>query len=395
MKVLVVVARDGRNPTSAGGDQHLTLLAQEIASWGHEVTLWCSSRPSLPREERYEGILVRRVAPLPLLAPAVWGHFLTGGARRYDLVIEDLVGGARLPFGAAILARRPHAGMWFQDNRPLFRETYREPLARLAGAVQAGLLRIYRDGWAFVPSEATRAWVVAEGMDPSRVVVYPRREPIPFPGAGLRPFDGRRNRIVCIGNLRPLKRVHESIEVLARLRGSVPDVELLIVGRASDPAYARRLEERSQAPDVRDAVEIRRDVPESEKHEILALAKVVTVHSPIEGLAWTVIEAGAFGVPAVANVGVPEEVVVEGRNGRRLPIGDLDGYAEAIRRLLTDRDEWTRLSDGARAVAGRFTRAGSDPGLRRWVESIPRAGSERPHRAARPGEPPATAAGSP
>lgn len=65
------------------------------------------------------------------------------------------------------------------------------------------------------------------------------------------------------------------------------------------------------------------------------------------GLAY--LEAQAAGLPVVAQAiaGVPE-VVIDGETGHLTPAGDIDAYADAIRRLLTDEPKRARLARAAR-----------------------------------------------
>lgn len=68
------------------------------------------------------------------------------------------------------------------------------------------------------------------------------------------------------------------------------------------------------------------------------------------GLAY--LEAQAAGLPVVAQeiAGVPE-VVVQGKTGLLTPPGDIDAYAQAIERLLTNDGERQALSGAARSFA--------------------------------------------
>lgn len=69
------------------------------------------------------------------------------------------------------------------------------------------------------------------------------------------------------------------------------------------------------------------------------------------GLAY--LEAQAAGLPVVAQeiAGVPE-VVMHGRTGLLTPPGNVDAYAQAIERLLTDDQERTALARAAKSFAG-------------------------------------------
>jgi glycosyltransferase involved in cell wall biosynthesis len=53
-----------------------------------------------------------------------------------------------------------------------------------------------------------------------------------------------------------------------------------------------------------------------------------------------------FGIPIVATgVGSIPEVVVDGRHGKIVPSGDIEGFAEAVRVLLADQPRLKRMSD--------------------------------------------------
>lgn len=355
MKILVLVARDSTNPHAAGGDSHITLLARELGRQGHEVELWCCREPSQARAELDDGVRIVRLAPLRLLTFAVWGSHFAGRTRRFDLVVEDLIGGARIPFFSAALSRKPHIGFWFQNNEPLFAATFSSPIRRLARFTQTLLLAVYRNRFVIVPSRQTGIWLESCGYNPARIAVYPRLQQLPAPVGGFRSFEDRQNEFVCVGNIRPHKRLDEAIEVLAQLRQSVPGARLTIIGREDDDSYLQRLVQRAAEPDVAGHVEILVDAPEEAKFSRLSRSRVLTLHSPVEGLGWTIIEAGACGTPSVGNTGIPEDVLVDGVNGIRVPFRSVGSYVEAIRLLMTNADVWQRMSRGAQDVAARFT----------------------------------------
>jgi glycosyltransferase involved in cell wall biosynthesis len=70
------------------------------------------------------------------------------------------------------------------------------------------------------------------------------------------------------------------------------------------------------------------------------------------GLAYLEAEAAGLPVVAQATAGVPS-VVRHGETGLLTPEGDVAAYADAMRRLIRDRDERRRLSDGARRLVER------------------------------------------
>ncbi len=344
----------------------MALLARELASKGHAVTLWSSSSPGLPRRDRSGEIIVRRLAPSRLLAPAVWTRFLAGAARGFDVVIEEAIGGERLPFLGPILSRRPCVGMWYQDNRPLFQASYGPWARRLATVLQAALLRMYRNRFLITPSETTRQWLISTGLAPDHTVVHNPKVAGGEHQASLTPFAGRRNRFVSIGKFQPLKRFEEAIDVLDRLTEAVPDAELVLLGREDNAAYLTELRSRIARSHFPAHISLVLNATDSQKNDILASAKALSIHSPIEGFGWTIPEAGLCGVPVLANLGTPAEAIEEGTNGTRVPIGDQEAYTRILARWMTDEPEWTRLSQGATRVAQRF----ADPVLSPAVESL-------------------------
>jgi glycosyltransferase involved in cell wall biosynthesis len=393
LKILILAARDPRNPRAAGGDLHLSLLAKELTRAGHSVQLWCCSARGLPRREVREGVEVERLAPTRLLAPIVWYQLFRGGASRFDLVIEEVIGGERTPFLGIVLSGRPTVGMWYQDNRPLFQAAYGPKFAWAAGLVQSILLRLYRWGSLLTPSERTREWLISTGMPADRVAIHQPKVFAQVGVDGTKPFAARRNRFVCLGNFRPYKRFDEAISVLEALRAELPDAELVLMGRKDDLAYLANLEQRVAASAASPGIQLRTNVTEAEKFETLLTAKALTIHSPIEGFGWTIPEAGLCGVPTVANEGTPPEPLEEGVNGVRVRSGDVAAYARTLRAWMTDEKLWRRFSEGALRRSRRFMESGLLPEveafLRRSAGSRdPRtapAGASRDARAANPG----------
>lgn len=358
LKVLIIVARDAHNPRAAGGDLHLSLLAQELSRAGYRVDVWCSATPSLPRREEVEGVAFERLAPPRLFAPVVWARLLTGAAWSYDLVVEEVIGGERTPFLAPLLSHRPCIGMWYQDNKPLFEASYAHPTVRIANHLQLLLLRVYRFRHLLTPSERTRQWLISSGVSADRIAVHHPKVIGKYEPASRPTFRGRRNRFVCVGNFRAYKRFDEAVAVLERLRRDIANAELVLIGREDDARYLVHLRQLVAKSTAHDHISLRVNVTESEKFEILLSAKALTIHSPIEGFGWTIPEAGLCGVPTIANEGTPPEALADGVNGVRVSRGDIDGYVDTLKRWMSDEVEWTRLSNQAVEFAHRFVESG-------------------------------------
>jgi N-acetyl-alpha-D-glucosaminyl L-malate synthase BshA len=165
--------------------------------------------------------------------------------------------------------------------------------------------------------------------------------------------------LIHVSNFRPLKRVGDVVRVFARVRAGTP-ARLQLVGdgpeRAAVEALAVSL---GVAGDV-DFVGERGDLP-----ELLAGASVFLLPSETESFGLAALEALACGVPVVASrVGGVPEVVADGQTGFLCGVGDVEGMAAAVGRLLAEPALLGAHAAAARARAETFARG---PALDRYV----------------------------
>lgn len=172
-------------------------------------------------------------------------------------------------------------------------------------------------------------------------------------GAGLRQeLGGGKPVLMHISNFRPVKRVRDVVRVFAKVRERVPCV-LVMVGDGPDRGAAEE-EARSLgvSADVRFLGKIDAVAP------LLAAADVYVFPSESESFGLSALEALASGVPVVAaRVGGLPDVVRDGVTGALLPLGDVDGMADAVVGFL-DPVRWAGASKAAQEDAhARFATA--------------------------------------
>jgi glycosyltransferase involved in cell wall biosynthesis len=95
-------------------------------------------------------------------------------------------------------------------------------------------------------------------------------------------------------------------------------------------------------------------VPRERIHEEFAAADVFVLPSLAEGSAEVTYEALAAGVPVVTTVAAGS-VVRDGVEGRIVPERDPEALADAIARIVEDRDRRARMSVAARERARDYT----------------------------------------
>lgn len=157
-------------------------------------------------------------------------------------------------------------------------------------------------------------------------------------------LDDDRPVIGAIGSLTPHKSHVSLIKAVAKLKHNGHDPQLLIIGEG--PSREQLLSEISRLGLEEDVVlpGIRKDVP-----NILGLLDVFVLPSSREGFPITILEAMAAGLPIiVTNVGGTSEAVMDGINGIVVPPGSSNALAQALARVLGNREFADHLGKKAR-----------------------------------------------
>jgi glycosyltransferase involved in cell wall biosynthesis len=197
-------------------------------------------------------------------------------------------------------------------------------------------------------SEAIRNTLVGLGAsEPERLHVIPngvewQRSPIEHRIA----TDGR--TVIFTGNLAPYQGVGLLLEAFAMLHARRADVRLMIVtdsSFASFEALARRL-------GVRDAIELRRAAFPQQSALMAAATVAVNPRVQCDGIPQKLLNYMAAGMPIATFEGSAGPVRHE-VTGLRVPDGDTAAMADAMERLLNDRELARRLGETAREQARR------------------------------------------
>jgi len=188
-----------------------------------------------------------------------------------------------------------------------------------------------------VPSEFTRRELVQEGFDPDRIHCVPLAARVTSscaPSAGLSGHlsghrGARRPYLLAVGTIEPRKDHATLLAAFQRLRGSHPELGLVIAGATGWlPKHAARRLERPGVVDVG-------LVSDPELDALYDNAAVVVSTSIYEGFGLTVLEGLAHGRAVVAT-GIPPHVEIVGAAARLFPPGDVDALVAHIDELLSD-----------------------------------------------------------
>jgi glycosyltransferase involved in cell wall biosynthesis len=143
----------------------------------------------------------------------------------------------------------------------------------------------------------------------------------------------RGSRVIgFVGRLAPQKRVHDIIWAMQLLQQLTDRVYLLIVGEGPDRNDLIALARHVGCDHLVRFVGYRRDAA-----KLIGLCNVFWLASEFEGMSNSVMEAMAAGVPVIATDIPPNrELVVDGKTGYLVGVGDSVGMAQFTDRILAD-----------------------------------------------------------
>jgi len=141
----------------------------------------------------------------------------------------------------------------------------------------------------------------------------------------------------------PFKGMKTVTAALARMRETIPNLRVIAFGQ--DSVHA----EMAAIPNS----EFHLLPPQDQIRDLYARCDVWMCGSQREGFHLPPLEAMACRCPVVSTrVGGPEDIIVPGKNGYLVDIGDAEGLAKAATQLLTGGQQtWQQFSDAALATA--------------------------------------------
>ncbi|MET8400138.1 glycosyltransferase [Streptomyces sp900116325] len=179
--------------------------------------------------------------------------------------------------------------------------------------------------------------------------------------------------IAAAGQLVPRKGFDTLINAFAQVAPHHPQWRLRIFGRGPEHA---RLQDLVHAHGLSDAVRLMGALPDLTAEWDKAAFAVSAARRESFGL--TLVEAMHHGLPVLAADAPfgPGEIVVPGRNGILVPVGDEEAMAQAMRYLIEQPAEREKLSQGAYATAPLYSAERIafryDAFLRDVVASVPK-----------------------
>ncbi|GGB07337.1 glycosyl transferase [Brucella endophytica] len=324
-----------------GAERVFVLMANEMASRGHDVTLLAWNAEG-PNAALIAGSVKLIDFALPLKGEGYGKPTTLKGLTRTARLLRSLAPDAvfSAPEFVNLLAA---AALILARSRARFFPTFHAASALVTERLGA---RIAHAMSSLVAARATKAIAVsagvgreleARGYPASKVAII--HNPLPQPVAAPEQPNGWRQDlaamgdgpvIVTAGRLVPVKDHRTLIQAFALLRAKRP-TRLVIFGEGP---LDDELRMQARQAGIGDAVLFAGYV--NDPHACYAVANLFVLSSTSEGFGNVLVEAMAAGVPVVSTDAPhgPREILDNGRYGMLVPVGDAPALAEAMAHML-------------------------------------------------------------
>jgi glycosyltransferase involved in cell wall biosynthesis len=214
------------------------------------------------------------------------------------------------------------------------------------------------DGFVFNSKTTEKTVTALVGHRQPRIIAYPAGDRF---GSPLSPDTIRRRasqpgplELLFLGIIIPRKGLLPLLSALAMVDRDL--WRLTVVGGLDfDPAHTATVRQTIQRLGLADAVRFIGPCSDAQLIKIMQTSHVFCMPYAYEGFGIAMLEAMAFGLPAIGCLaGAAAETISHGSNGYLLATDDLAGLGSLLVKLQHDRQELLRLSLAARATyAGR------------------------------------------
>jgi glycosyltransferase involved in cell wall biosynthesis len=339
-------------PVIGGVEEVVRKVAEYVASRGYETYVITYNRlrnngiGSLPREEEINGVHVIRLKPdltwshgtysseLPQAIKSLKPDIVHVHVWRHPHVFQVAHLRRKLGFKAVL---HGHAPFHKLNQLGIITWTYH----RLIDTLGRGHLRAYNVYIALTPHEAER--VRALGLA-GNVVVIPNgvdEDRCPSNDAD------RGHTVLYLGRISKSKNLDLLIKAMICVTKEVRETELIMAG--PDEGIAQRLIKYAGERGVN--AKYLGQVGKEEKHRLYMMSALYALPSIYEPFGITLLEAGIHGTPSVITGEGGQTYAAPPNRASLWARPNPKDYADAVITLLTDKELWKKLSQGAREWA--------------------------------------------
>jgi glycosyltransferase involved in cell wall biosynthesis len=156
--------------------------------------------------------------------------------------------------------------------------------------------------------------------------------------------------IGLVGRIAKVKGTLDFVETAAKIAAARNEICFLVIGHPQEQEYVKQVNKRVLELNLQDRIIFmgaRADVP-----SLLRQLNLLVLSSLKEGFSYSCLEGMAAGIPVISTrCGGAEELVVDGKTGKLVLVGDVDQLAEAILGVIGDQSLMTGMGQAGRLRA--------------------------------------------
>ena len=295
MKILWLTWKDKKNPLAGGAEVVNEELAKRLAANGREVIFVVGGFNGAAQEELKDGFKIIRVG-------GRWSVYFNACKyyKKYlvdwpDLVIDEI---NTIPFFAKFYVKQRNILFIHQLCRKIWFYQMFFPLNIIGYLLEPIYLRLLNDRKVITVSESTKKDLIKLGFKKENISIISE-------GIELFPVDNlesikkfEKPTILSLGTVRSMKRTDQVIKAFEIAKKSIPDLQLIVAGDASD-AYGEKVLKLINNSKYSDSIQCLGRVNTEKKTELMQKSHLIAVTSVKEGWGLIVTEANSQGTPAV------------------------------------------------------------------------------------------------
>ena len=336
--------------TFGGGERHLADLANTLAARGHEVYVVVRSNSALLTELKVPDENIN-IMPLRNALDARSASALSRLVSNKKIEIVHAHMAADYPLAAYAIRRNPQARLVVTRHLlfPLNR-LHKITLAHVSRviAVSHAVARELRTQGLIAPEKVT---VVYNGIDLKKIEAA-RRRFVRDEFCRRWNLPAERRLVGSIGTLTVLKGHEDFLKAAAKIKERFSEAFFIVSGTESSATqeYLRRLERLTHQLGL--SADMRVIGRMQDISELYCALDVFVSASHSESFGLAIVEAMASGAPVVATqTEGAKEILRNGATGLLVPIGGVEGMAEAVNNLLANKQLREKIAANAQADA--------------------------------------------
>jgi glycosyltransferase involved in cell wall biosynthesis len=349
MKILILNWRDIKHPLGGGAEISLHEQAKEWIKKGAKVTWFSASFPRAKEKEEIDGIKIIRRGSAYTVHIEAYKAYKKDQLKNFNTIIDCFHG---LPFFSPMyikntkiiaLINEPAKNVWFKNV--IF------PLSLLAYLAEPTFFIPYRKlpfitGSESIQKELTHYAIPLENIN----VVH---HGITIKKLKQKYEKEKKPTVIYLAPVSQDKGIEDAIKAVAQLKKE--KVQLWVVGKAPDKNYLDKVIELTKNLGIADRVTFWGFVSQEKKFELLSKAWMLAHPSIREGWGLNVIEANAYGTPAVGyNIVGLRDSIVDKKTGILVDTNST-ALANGINTIIKNKTLYKDMMENAKKWSKNFT----------------------------------------